>query len=206
MATKIIHKKSSSASSVPVAGDLEPGELAINLADKKLYSKTVGGTVIELGNNPMSGAAIKSAYEGETNAYTDALNTKLGNIETLADVTDTTNVTAAGAAMLGGAGMTVGSTHFNVQTGTSYTLVAGDNGKTVTMNNASASTLTVPAGLGAGFRVTILQIGAGQVTITASGVTLNSLSGFIKVAGQHGVAGLLANIANTFALAGDLVA
>jgi hypothetical protein len=51
MATKIIHKKSSVASSIPSAGDLEPGEIAVNLADKKLYSKTTGGTVIELAPN-----------------------------------------------------------------------------------------------------------------------------------------------------------
>ena len=38
-------------------------------------------------------------YEAETNAYTDTLNTKLNAIEALADVTDTTNVTAAGALM-----------------------------------------------------------------------------------------------------------
>ena len=58
MATRIIHKKSSTASSVPVAGDLEPGELALNLADQKIYSKTTGGTIIELGG---AGATI-SAY------------------------------------------------------------------------------------------------------------------------------------------------
>jgi hypothetical protein len=51
MATKIIHKKSSVASSIPAAGDLEPGEIAVNLADQKLYSKTTGGTVIELAPN-----------------------------------------------------------------------------------------------------------------------------------------------------------
>ena len=51
MATKIIHKKSSVASSVPSAEDLEPGEIAVNLADKKIYSKTTGGTVIELAPN-----------------------------------------------------------------------------------------------------------------------------------------------------------
>jgi len=51
MATKIIHKKSSVASSVPAAGDLEPGEIAVNLADQKLYSKTTAGAVIELAPN-----------------------------------------------------------------------------------------------------------------------------------------------------------
>lgn len=48
MANTIILKKSSTASAVPAAASLQPGELAVNLADKKLYSKTVGGTVILL--------------------------------------------------------------------------------------------------------------------------------------------------------------
>lgn len=47
------------------------------------------------------GAIIKTAYEAEadTNAYNDAAVTKLAGIETGADVTDSTNVAAAGAVM-----------------------------------------------------------------------------------------------------------
>ena len=47
-----------------------------------------------------TGAHIKTAYQAETNAFTDAQFTKLSNIETAADVTDATNVNAAGALML----------------------------------------------------------------------------------------------------------
>ncbi len=48
-----------------------------------------------------SDAEIKTAYENnaDTNAFTDAEQTKLSGIETSADVTDTANVTAAGALM-----------------------------------------------------------------------------------------------------------
>ncbi len=48
-----------------------------------------------------TGAQIKSLYEAEsdTNAFTDADHTKLDGIETAADVTDATNVNAAGAVM-----------------------------------------------------------------------------------------------------------
>ena len=48
-----------------------------------------------------TGAEIKSAYEAvaDTNAYTDAEKSKLSGIEASADVTDTANVTAAGALM-----------------------------------------------------------------------------------------------------------
>ena len=48
-----------------------------------------------------SAAEIKTAYESnaDTNAFTDADHTKLDGIEASADVTDTANVTAAGALM-----------------------------------------------------------------------------------------------------------
>jgi len=93
---------------------------------------------------------------------------------------------------------------FNAQTGTSYTLVASDNGKTVTLSNAAAITLTVPAGLGAGFYCNLIQTGAGQVTIAADGVTLNSYGGALKIVGQHGSASLVATAANVFNVAGNL--
>lgn len=52
-------------------------------------------------------AEIKTAYENnsDTNAFTDALQTKLNGIEASADVTDTTNVTSAGALMKTGGTM-----------------------------------------------------------------------------------------------------
>lgn len=63
----------------------------------------------------------------------------------------------------------------NAQTGTTYTLAASDAGKLVTLTNAAAITLTVPASVfTAGQRVDVLVAGAGMVTATAgSGLTLN---------------------------------
>ena len=59
-----------------------------------------GGIAIEDGATAdQTGAEIKTAYEAEANAYTDTKDTKLGGIEALADVTDTANVTTAGALM-----------------------------------------------------------------------------------------------------------
>lgn len=49
MATKISLKKSSVAGKQPVATDLEVGELAVNLADGKLYSKNASNQIISLG-------------------------------------------------------------------------------------------------------------------------------------------------------------
>tara|TARA_B100000287_G_scaffold165917_1_gene156471 strand:+ start:434 stop:814 length:381 start_codon:yes stop_codon:yes gene_type:complete len=49
MATVIKIKRSETPSQVPGAAALEPGELAMNLTDGKLYSKTSGGVVKEVG-------------------------------------------------------------------------------------------------------------------------------------------------------------
>ena len=70
MAT-ILTKKSDTASAVPLAADLTNAaggaELAVNATDKRLFSKTSGGTVVELGTNPStlvlpSGSANGVAY------------------------------------------------------------------------------------------------------------------------------------------------
>ena len=64
----------------------------------------------------------------------------------------------------------------NTQTGTTYTLVLTDAGKTVEMNNAAANTLTIPTNA-ADTWLNIIQWGAGTTTISAaSGVTLNGVS------------------------------
>lgn len=47
MASNIILKKSSVVAKVPVAGDLQFGELALNYADGKLYYKKSDGTTID---------------------------------------------------------------------------------------------------------------------------------------------------------------
>lgn len=91
----------------------------------------------------------------------------------------------------------------NAQTGTTYTLLASDNGKVVTCGNAGAITVTVPSGLGAGFNCLVIQLGAGQVTFSPSSTTINNRQSHTKIAGQYGVVSLVAYAANTFALGGD---
>lgn len=66
----------------------------------------------------------------------------------------------------------------NNQTGTTYTLILSDAGKTVWMNNASANTLTVPpnssVAFATGAEITIVQEGAGATSIAGgAGVTIN---------------------------------
>ncbi len=89
---------------------------------------------------------------------------------------------AAGATGATGAAGAVNVAGINDQTGTSYTLVLGDNGKDVRCTNAGAITLTVPPNSTVAFPigsvVLFSQGGAGIVTATAgSGVTLRTANG-----------------------------
>lgn len=73
----------------------------------------------------------------------------------------------------------------NAQTGTTYTLVLTDAGKTITLSNAAAVTLTVPTNASVAFPtntvVTVVNRGAGTVTISGAGVTFQP-SGNITLA------------------------
>jgi hypothetical protein len=91
----------------------------------------------------------------------------------------------------------------NDQTGTAYTLLASDNGKVVVLDNASAVTVTVPSGLGAGFNCSFVQKGAGQVTFSASSTTINNRQSHTKINAQYGVASIVAYASDVFVLAGD---
>ncbi|MFM7028858.1 MAG: tail fiber domain-containing protein [Chakrabartia sp.] len=61
MPSTILLKRSSTASSVPAAGSLQAGELAVNLADQKLYSKTAGGTVVQVGFGNLTSSMVATA-------------------------------------------------------------------------------------------------------------------------------------------------
>ena len=93
----------------------------------------------------------------------------------------------------------------NAQTGTTYTLQSSDNGKLITLNNGSAITVTVPSGLGAGFNCQLLQLGAGQVSVSESSTTINNASSHTSLTGQYSSASLVAYAANTFLFQGDTV-
>lgn len=90
------------------------------------------------------------------------------------------------------------------ESGTSRTLSAADNGKVIYCTSGSAVTINCAAGLGVGFNCTIIQGGAGKVTIAANSQTLNSYSGLLSTMGQYAVVSLIAPVANTFIAAGNL--
>ena len=50
--TTIITKNSSTATAVPTTSDLVQGELAVNVADKRIFTEDATTTIVELGTNP----------------------------------------------------------------------------------------------------------------------------------------------------------
>jgi hypothetical protein len=74
------------------------GELTVDTTNNRVRvhdGVTAGGFEVGI----QTGAQIKTLYEAEASAFTDAQFTKLAGVEALADVTDATNVAAAGALM-----------------------------------------------------------------------------------------------------------
>jgi hypothetical protein len=156
--------------------------------------------------NLMTLAPVQSVA-GRTGTVTLS-NTDISGLGTAATQnvgTADTNVIAvsSGTVDLGGNKLEDFDASINDQTGTAYTLLAGDNGKVVVLNNGSAVTVTVPSGLGAGFNCSFVQKGAGQVSFSASGTTINNRQSHTKINAQYGVASIVAYADNVFVLAGD---
>ena len=72
MATVLKPKRSETALSVPAAGSLVAGELAMNVTDGKFYSKTVAGVVKEVG-----GAGSANLQDIVSNGATSNVNITL---------------------------------------------------------------------------------------------------------------------------------
>jgi hypothetical protein len=123
--------------------------------------------------------------------------------------TQIANATITGAKI---ADRAIGSNDFdgmtlNAQTGTTYTLVAGDAHKLVTLSNASQITVTVPTStFSVGDQINLLQLGAGQVVISPTGITLYSSGTKRKLFGQYSLATLVCIATDTWVLVGNIAA
>lgn len=102
----------------------------------------------------------------------------------------------------------------NAQVGTTYTLVLGDRAKIITMNNASANTLTIPTNASVAFPIgtciVIQQLGAGVTTIDGdTGVTVQgggaSVSGGgAAISNRYSLATIIKMDTDTWVLQGDV--
>ncbi len=97
----------------------------------------------------------------------------------------------------------------NAQTGATYTLALVDAGALVTMNNAAANVVTIPANASVAFDVgavlSIQQIGAGATTVDGdTGVTVNGVSAGGAAINARYMAVTITKIAtNTWLMAGS---
>ena len=90
-------------------------------------------------------------------------------------------------------------------TGTTYTLLASDSGKIVTMDNGSPMTVTVPAGLPIGFRCQVMRLGAGSCTLSNTGQTgalIFSRTSAYSITAQYGSASVFEYASNNYCIDG----
>ena len=88
---------------------------------------------------------------------------------------------------------------------TARTLSDSDCGKVIDCSNGSAVTITIPSTVSAGFNCTVVQSGAGQVTIAAgASVNLYCYSSTKATAGQYAAINIIPYASNSYVLEGDL--
>jgi hypothetical protein len=180
MANKIILKKTSTASKVPLSTDLEVGEIAVNLADQKLYSKNAGGTVVLVGQGvggsgtvtsvgitPSTGVTVSGSPVTTSGNITVGLSTKLTAIE---------NLSGAGFITQNGSGVIAGRT---IQAGTGISVAHGNGSsqdpvitnsapdQVVSLTGAGATTIT---GTYPSFTVSSVNTTYSQATSTTLGL------------------------------------
>ena len=105
----------------------------------------------------------------------------------------------------------IGDATYVDQKTASYVLTLNDAGRTIIMNSASGTVVTVPANSSVSFaigqQIQVVRYGSGDVTISGTaGVTINSKLGNNKIAAQYSGAALTKVDTNTWLLIGDLTA
>jgi hypothetical protein len=191
MAT-LVTKNSSTSAAIPTSGDLVQGELAVNVTDKKLYTKDSGGNVVKvvgsLGNQEASAVAITGGTvvgitdlaiaDGGTGASTAAdarTNLGLGTIATQA----ASNVTITGGSVTGITDLAVA----DGGTGASTAADARTNLGLGTIATQASSNVTITGGSVTG--ITDLAVADGGTgASTAAGARTNILPSFTGNAGK----------------------
>ena len=121
MASKILLKKSTTASQVPTTSDVDVGEVAVNTEDKRLFTQDNGGSVVELGTTPSSitttgtvqfgslsdGTVTVTAFADEDDMSSDSatLVPTQQSVKAYVDTQDATKLNLSGGTMSGAIAM-----------------------------------------------------------------------------------------------------
>ena len=193
MATIAIRpKRSETALSVPSASDLEVGEIAINISDQKIYTKSSGGSVIQLGGSTGGGGSGENVswdvtqsshgfavgdvvyYDGSgyTKAQADADDT-LG-LFIVSDVANTNTFTSSFSGKISGlTGLTAGQYYF-LSSATAGLLTTTE--PTSGYSNPLLFALSTTEGVVLPYRPSEIG-GSGLVAISSGGTGANTAAG-----------------------------
>ena len=182
-----------------------------NNADTNAFSDTEKsklGAIEASATADQSDAEIKTAYENnaDTNAYTDTDVSTLGSA--MQGLVDDTTPQLGGNLDLNGNAV---PQSLQSQTGTSYTATITDADKIITMNNAGANTITIPANSSVaypnGTKLNFMQLGTGTTTVAITTDTL-SVNALLTLAlnGQYSIASALKVSSTSWVIFGQLVA
>jgi hypothetical protein len=151
------------------------------------------------------------SYLQDTNAvevYDGSAWVSIGSSGDITGVTTGTDSGLTGGVTSGTANLKL-KLEFDAETGTTYTLVAGNLNQLVTLNNSSAITVTVPPSVfSAGDQIHCQQIGTGQVSFAqGAGVTITSTGATAsapKLRARYSACTIICTASNTFTVVGDL--
>jgi len=186
--------------------DVAAGALSIvtgNITDTRVLVTT---NIPETGDITAVTAGTGLSGGGTSGSVTLSINTAvtadLTTAQTLTNKTLTTPTLTSPIINLG----------ITTDTSTGYTTVLSDNGKLITLSNASAITATIPPNSSVaypiGAQLNFVQLGAGQVTFTqGAGVTIVSTGATAsapKARAQYSSATAIQTSANNWLVAGDI--
>lgn len=155
---------------------------------------TAASDAASAGNNLTFYTGDTAGVEAEKMRVTTAGNVGIGT-STPAAKLDVSGSLIADVALSGAVGSEI--------TSTSYTLSADDRGKTLLFSSSATQGITCSSGLSVGYNSTFIQLGSGQLELTASGVSVLNRQSHTKSAGLYAAVSVVIVSADTYILAGD---